>query len=320
MNADVDADRPVVGVLGAGTMGSAIAWLFARSGLPVRISDTDAVVAERGIARLRQRLEGASTTDVVEESLAGLGGIQIVPDAQELGRQSTVIIEAVSEELTVKERVLADVSATAAPSAIIASNTSSLLISGLAESVRNPSRFIGIHFFNPADAVPGVEVIPHATTDPAVVADAMGLLRAVGKEPAVAEDSPGFIANRLQFALFHEALRCVDEGLATVEDIDSIVRSTFGFRLAAYGPFRIADMAGLDVYRSILAVLRDGIGAPFTVPERLSRMVEQGDLGVKSGRGFSEYAEGSVPRLLEEREAVYRDILAATGPLRAGRN
>lgn len=311
MSVVTEAAAVAVGVLGTGTMGSGIAWLFARAGHPVRVCDVDSAAARAGLERLESRLRDARAAGALDHDLAHLDAIEVRDDVEGVAHDSRLVIEAVSEDAAVKADVLTRLSAAADPMAVLASNTSSLLISGLARSVARPERFVGIHFFNPADAIPGVEVIPHADTDPAVVASVMTMLSAVGKDPAVAADAPGFIANRLQFALFHEALRCVDEGIATVEDIDTIVRSTFGFRLAAYGPFRIADMAGLDVYRSILGVLSEGIGAPFTIPDSLERMVERGDLGVKSGTGYGDHGDGRGAALLEERDARYRAILAA---------
>lgn len=161
---------------------------------------------------------------------------------------ATFIEEAVAEDGELKRVTLARISAAAQPAAIIGTDTSTSAISDLGPAVEHPARFLGIHFMNPAPFVAGVEVIPHAGTDPSAVATITAILTAAGKQPVTVADTTGFVVNRLQYALFSEAARLVGEGVATVADIDSLVLTSFGFRLAVFGPFAIADMAGLDVY------------------------------------------------------------------------
>lgn len=162
-----------------------------------------------------------------------------------------------------------------------------------------------MHFFNPADVIPGVEVIPGEATSPEVVARVMDLLVAAGKRPAVVRSTPAFIANRLQMALFLECLRCVDEGLVSPGALDTVVSTTFGFRLALFGPFAIADMAGLDVYQGILENLRGTYGDRFATPPAISDRVARGDLGLKTGRGFRTFDTRTRRELPSARDQMY---------------
>jgi len=167
-----------------------------------------------------------------------------------------------------------------------------------------------MHWFNPPEWTPGVEVIPAAATAPEVVGRLVEFLRAIGKRPAVVGDGPGFVANRIQNALFLEAVRCVEEGLASPQEVDEVVRSCFGFRLPFFGPFQISDMAGLDVYENVLDVLKEGLGERFEAPESLRKLVEEGRTGTKSGAGFLQYTEEEQERLLIERDRRYAALNA----------
>jgi 3-hydroxybutyryl-CoA dehydrogenase len=189
--------------------------------------------------------------------------------------------------------------------------------------VEHPGRFLGTHWFNPPEWTPGVEVIPATATDPEVIEKVVAFLRDIGKRPAIVGDGPGFVANRIQNALFLEALRCVEEGLASPQEVDEVVRSCFGFRLPFFGPFQIADMAGLDVYVSVLETLKKGLGERFESPDALRELVEKGCTGTKSGAGFLEYSEKERERLLLERDRRYaalNELLERLPPLEAGKN
>jgi 3-hydroxybutyryl-CoA dehydrogenase len=232
------------------------------------------------------------------------------------------VFEAVPEDLELKDDILGACSEAAPTEAVIVSNTSSLPIEQLAGFVGRPERFLGMHWFNPPEWTPGVEVIPTAATDPDVVERIMRFLRGIGKRPAVVGDGPGFVANRIQMALFLEALRCVEEGLASAQEVDEIVRSCFGFRLPFFGPFQIADMAGLDVYVSVLKTLEEGLGERFEAPGALRELVERGRTGTKSGAGFLEYSDGEREQLLLERDRRYaalNELLGELPPVEAGR-
>jgi 3-hydroxybutyryl-CoA dehydrogenase len=237
-----------IAIVGSGYMGGGIAQVLALAGAQVRIADISEEIAVANHARLLQEAErfvadGLFPADAVERIAANVTPAASIEEAV---ADADLIEEAVPEKLEIKHATLRRISAAARPDAVIGSNTSTILISSLAEAVTNPERFLGVHFSNPAPFIPGVELIPHAGTAESAIAIVEELVAATGKETARVTDSTGFVLNRLQYALFHEATQIVEEGIATPEDIDTIVRTTFGFRLPVFGPFAIADMAGLD--------------------------------------------------------------------------
>src|SRR6478672_3742060 len=212
---------------------------------------------------------------------------------------------------------LARISAAARPDAIIGSNTSTISIAKLAEVVENPERFLGVHFSNPAPFIPGVEVIPHEGTSEATVQAARTIVGETGKETATVKDVTGFVLNRLQYALFHEAAQVVEEGIATAEDVDTLVRTTFGFRLPFFGPFAIADMAGLDVYAFCYKSLQTGFPERFATPHILQEKVDAGQLGTKTGSGFLDVPADRTAALVAYRNKAYvamQKLIKELGP------
>jgi len=303
--------RASVAIVGLGTMGCGIAVGALTHGIDVVLLDIDEAATAAGRDRLSRRLNRHVQAGLLPSSvLASLDGAVYVTSYDEIGDGVDFIIEAVPEDWTIKRGVLAALSASS--SVRLATNTSSFPVDQLASSVTDATRFIGVHFFNPAEWTPGVEVVNGAHTAEATTTAAIDLLRRMAKNPTVVRSSPGFLANRLQLALFSECMRVVDEGLATAEDVDRIVRSTFGFRLPAFGPFAVADMAGLDVYESILDTLADAFGERFAAPESLRSLVARGRHGLKTGAGFRDYTPGEVEELLAYRDSQYARIEAAT--------
>jgi 3-hydroxybutyryl-CoA dehydrogenase len=294
-------------VVGSGYMGGGIAQVLALHGYKVVLGDVDGETAERARVRLAEQArefeargllpEGAAK--VIEGNLAAAGSIE------EAVAAADYIAEAVPEEPSLKAGILRRISNAAPPRAIIGTNTSAIPIGELAESVAGPQRFLGVHWMNPAPFVPGVELIPGPDTAPDVLDLAEQLIRRLGKTPARVADTPGFVANRLQFALYKEAVQIVDDGVATPEQIDAVVSNTFGFRLALFGPFAIGDMAGLDVYESAFRTLEKAYGERFAAPEALVATVGDGNLGLKSGRGFLDVDPDNKPALLAYRDDAY---------------
>lgn len=279
-----------VAVLGAGYMGGGIAQVFGLAGHEVSLVDVSAEAAETNRARLLREAgefaaAGLFPADAVERLEATLRAVGSVDEAVAGAR---FVLEAVPEDIELKRTLLEAASRSASRDVILATNTSTISIAELAPSVRSPDRFLGTHFVNPAPFVPGVEVIPHAGTSQAVVAATQTLLREIGKIPIVIKDATGFVVPRLQFALFSEAARIVEEGIASPADVDALVRSTFGIRLPFFGPFATADMAGLDVYAACYRVLERGFPGRFATPPILEDLVTAGRLGTKSGAGFFE--------------------------------
>ena len=311
-------------VIGAGTMGLGVSEYLAAAGVRVRISEATPELARQALERLGRRVRGHAEAGLLsQEAVDRAAKVEAADDVARAVQEVDLVFEAVPEKLELKHEVLAACSEAAPAEAVIVSNTSSLSMEDLAPSVGQPERFLGMHWFNPPEWTPGVEVIPAQTTDPEVVEKVVAFLSGIGKRPAVVGNGPGFVANRIQMALFLEALRCVEEGLASPQEVDEVVRSCFGFRLPFFGPFQIADMAGLDVYASIFDVLERGLGERFEAPATLRAMVERGRTGTKSGAGFLEYTDEEREKLLLERDRRYAELnalLERLPPVQAGQD
>jgi 3-hydroxybutyryl-CoA dehydrogenase len=297
-------------VIGSGYMGGGIAQVLALGGFDVVLGDVDTETAHKSRRRLidqaktfeAEGLFDQGSADILEQRLTAADSVEAAV------ANADYITEAVFETLEVKLEALARISAAAEPHAIIGSNTSAIPITELAAAVVRPERFLGVHWMNPAPFIPGVELIASDATDPAVLDVAEELIKAVGKTPARVADTPGFVANRLQFALYKEAVKVVEEGLATPAQVDLVVSNAFGFRLALFGPFAIGDMAGLDVYASSYSTLAKTYGERFEAPDSLKATVAAGNLGVKSGAGFLDIDPDQTAALLAYRDKAYRRL------------
>lgn len=294
-------------VVGSGYMGGGIAQVLALHGYRVALGDIDGDTAERARVRLVEQARDFETHGLLPEDASKIIEANLVAAAsiEEAVAAADYIAEAVPEQPDLKAIILRRVSAAAPAHAIIGTNTSAIPIGELASSVTGPERFLGVHWMNPAPFIPGVELIPGQETDPAVLDRAEQLIRSLGKIPARVADTPGFVANRLQFALYKEAAQIVDEGTATAEQIDTVVSNTFGFRLALFGPFAIGDMAGLDVYESAYRTLEKAYGERFAAPEALVTTVKDGNIGLKSGHGFLDIDPAERAALLAYRDIAY---------------
>jgi 3-hydroxybutyryl-CoA dehydrogenase len=296
-----------VAIVGSGYMGGGIAQVLALSGATVRIADISEEIAAKNYTRLIEEAtkfvaDGLFPADAVERISANVSPAVSIEAAV---ADADFIEEAVPEKIEIKHATLARISAAARPDAIIGSNTSTILIESLATAVAGPERFLGVHFSNPAPFIPGVELIPHAGTNDAAVRVVEEIIAATGKETARVKDSTGFVLNRLQYALFHEATQIVEEGIASPEDIDTIVRTTFGFRLPVFGPFAIADMAGLDVYSFCYASLQTRWPERFATPASLKELVDAGKFGTKSGAGYLDVPAERTAELVAYRNKAY---------------
>ncbi|MCR2813782.1 3-hydroxyacyl-CoA dehydrogenase family protein [Microbacterium sp. zg.Y1090] len=313
-----ETTRPVYAVIGSGYMGGGIAQVLALSGADVRIADVDLAIAEGNRERLIAEAEQFAADGLFPADAPAIIAARVTATTIEQAVSgATFIEEAVPEKIEIKHATLRRISEAAAPDAIIGSNTSTILIGKLAEAVVNPERFLGVHFSNPAPFIPGVELIPHAATDPAIIPVVEQIVAATGKQTARVKDATGFVLNRLQYALFHEATQLVEEGVATPEDIDTIVRTTFGFRLPFFGPFAVADMAGLDVYAFCYASLQTEFPERFATPKILEDLVTAGKLGTKSGAGFLDVPAERTPELIAYRNKAYvamQKLLDELGP------
>jgi 3-hydroxybutyryl-CoA dehydrogenase len=311
-----------VAVVGGGTMGLGFAELLSGAGLAVRLCDASPELTRESLRRLERRVGGHVEAGLLEEeALERAATVEGADDVAATVRGSELVIEAVPERLELKLETLPAIEAAAEAETVITSNTSSYSIDELATAIERRERFVGVHWFNPPEWVPGVEVIPAEGTDPGVVERVMELLRRLGKRPAIVGDSAAFVANRLQSALLREALACVREGLCEPAGLDEVVRSSFGFRLPFFGPFQIADMAGLDTQLSVFETLEDGLGERFEAGEAVrdvSAVVDEGRTGTKSGGGFFDYTDEERERLLIERDRRYAalaELLERLAPL-----
>jgi 3-hydroxybutyryl-CoA dehydrogenase len=305
----MNSDRPRLRratIVGAGRMGVGIAENFLIGGLAVRFTDADPEMTRAARERLVERMRGHAAAGLIDADDAARAATAVAEESISAAvDDADLVIEAVTEDIDVKRDVLGEIDANAPAGAIITSNTSSLGINELAQFVNRPAQFLGMHWFNPPEWTPGVEVIPTEQTDPSVVAQVFDLLTAIGKRPSIVAATTGFVANRLQMALFCEAARCVEEGLASPREIDEVVRSCFGFRLPYFGPFQIADMAGLDVYEAVLRQHEQAFGERFKVPVRVEQLVSEGRRGTASGAGFYDYGQSASDGLLVERDRRY---------------
>ena len=311
-----------IAVIGAGYMGGGIAQVFGMAGLDVVIMDADAEITARHLDRLRQEAEDFENRGLLEPGSAELvrKNLRAANSVTEAVADADFIEEAVLEQPAVKGPVLRRIEEAARPEAVIGSNTSTLPIGDLAAGLTHPERFLGVHFSNPAPFIPGVELIAHSRTDEDVVKAVEALVPLTGKLTARVRDKAGFVLNRLQYVLLKEAINLVEEGVATPEDVDTIVRTTFGYRLPFFGPFAIADMAGLDVYRDGFQTLQEHYGERLAVPEMLTDLVSAGQYGVKQGGGFVTPAGDQAPLVAYRNTAYARlgQLLKELGPAPMG--
>ncbi len=279
-----------VGVVGGGWMGSGIAEVCARAGYQVAVREVSEELAEACRRRIRASMEaalrrGKLTADEMEASLArvacstrsdGLAGADLV-------------IEAVVEDMAEKRRVFAELDTLCPPGTIFVSNTSSLSITEMAAATQRPDQLAGLHFFSPAPVMPLVEIVVGLESSPATVEALQAFALSLGKTPIVAKDTPGFIVNRLLIPYLFDAVRCLEAGQATREDIDAGIRLGLGHPM---GPLALLDLIGLDVACHIGDILFEAYREPrFAPPTLLRRMVSAGRLGRKTGRGLYEYGE-----------------------------
>ena len=279
-------DIEKVGVIGAGTMGHGIAQVAAAAGCDVVLMDSTHELAERGLQRIRENLaDGIKRGKVTEEERdAVLGRIRVSGNASSSAKDRDLMVEAVPERMDLKVALLQWIEAYLPEDAIIASNTSSLSISSMQNALRQPHRMIGLHFFNPVHINRLVEVVRGNVTDAEVVDASKAFVKRIDKEAIVVKDSPGFATSRLGVLLGLEAIRMLEEGVASAEDIDRALE--LGYRHPV-GPLKLTDLVGLDVRLDIARYLHGELGSDqYKPPAILEQMVAQGKLGKKTGEGF----------------------------------
>lgn len=283
------ADVQTVGVLGAGTMGNGIAHVFAKFGYHVILRDIEQRFLDRALDTIANNLDREVKKGKVAEADKPkiLARIRPVTELDTLAA-ADFVVEAVPENLQMKTEVLRAVDAVVRPEVVLASNTSSISITALAAATTRPDRFIGMHFMNPVPVMVLVEVIRGLQTSEETFTLTMGLARKLEKTPVAVNDAPGFVSNRVLMPMINEAAYCVQEGVATPEAVDEVMKLGMNHPM---GPLALADLIGLDVCLNILEVLHAGFGDPKYRPcPLLRKMVAAGWLGRKSGRGFYTYS------------------------------
>jgi 3-hydroxybutyryl-CoA dehydrogenase len=277
-----------VGVLGCGLMGSGIAEVSARAGYETWVREVDDDLARRGHEAIRRSLERAVERGKLDAAIRDqtLERLHVTTALEDL-RDADIVIEAVTEDLDVKSDMFRTLDRVCPPGAIFASNTSSLSIAAMAAATERPGRFVGLHFFNPVPVMKLVEVVRSIATGDDAFRTAFEFARSLGKEPVVAKDACGFIVNRLLVPYMLDAIRGLEQGLASIEDIDRSMTLGTGYPM---GPFTLCDFVGIDTLYRIAEIMFDEFREPrFAPPPLLKRMVLAGYLGKKSGRGFYSY-------------------------------
>lgn len=277
-----------VTVIGAGYMGSGITQCAAQAGYPVSLVDLDPRALENARRRIEWSVGKLAEKGELRESVGAVLGRISTGTALDAARDADIVIEAVYEDIDVKRGLFAQLNGLCGASAIIGSNTSTIPITQLSEAVTRRERVIGTHFFGPVPMMPLVEIIPTAMTSPDVVESVTRFCRSIGKDPVVVHrDVPGFVVNRILGAMACEAIRLLEDGVATIEEVDRAMRQGINMRV---GPLTICDNAGLDVCLNAFRVLyRLDPGRMPEPPELLARLVGEGKLGRKSGEGFYKY-------------------------------
>ena len=319
------AVRPKIACLGAGRMGRGIAVAFAYAGHAVTMIDVKARSAEQfatleaeALGEIRKTLASLARFGLLADNDADavVARVSVVP-AQNMATALAVagiVFEGVPEVVDLKRDVLAAASKCVEPEIIIASTTSTILVDDISGSVAHPQRFLNVHWLNPAYLIPLVEISPGAATDPAVTTRVKVLLEGIGKVPVVCAATPGFIVPRIQALAMNEAARMVEEGVASPEDIDKAIRYGFGFRYAVMGLLEFIDWGGGDILYYASRYLEGALGSDrYRAPEVISRNMQDGRIGMRTGAGFLDYTGLDVDAYREQRLATMVDLLRHFG-------
>ncbi len=313
---DSEAIRTVA-VLGLGTMGHGIAQQFAMAGLQVRCFDQDEAARQSLVRRVRGNLLRMAKADVVDSAAVekALDHLVVCGTEEDAVGGAQFVTEAIVEDLEIKRQLLARLESTVSRDAILASNSSSFVISETSATMEHPDRAILTHWFNPPHIVPVVEVVPGRQTSEQTTKTAYDLLERIGKTAVrIDREIPGFLVNRVQIAMYREVWDLLDRGIATAAEIDRAIRGSMGFRMAALGPLRINDFAGLAMTRRVSENLLPHMRSNTEVPALIRKMVDGGRHGINSGHGIFEYTAEDRERETEERDRLYLALLKLLHP------
>ena len=295
---------------GSGVMGISFAQIFARNGYEVILYD----ISEDALKRAERELASGLETQAeqgrfpAEEIPKILGRIKLT-DEKRWFAEADFILEAIVEKMDIKHVFWEEVSALAKPEAILATNTSGLSVTEIARAVKDPARFAGMHWVNPPHLVPLVEVIAGEESSQEVVDEIFALAELIGQKPIrVYKDPPGFILNRLQYAVIREACNCVQQGYASIEDVDKVMKNGLGMRYACIGPFETMDLGNLETFFNVSSYMMKELSNDTGVPEILRKVYEEGKLGVKNGAGFYDYSGDKAEAAVKRRDTMFLQL------------
>ncbi|MDB5202467.1 MAG: 3-hydroxybutyryl-CoA dehydrogenase [Ferruginibacter sp.] len=289
-----------ISVIGAGTMGNGIAHVFAQTGFKVTMIDVNAAQLDKALGTITKNLDRQLSKGTITEGQknTALGNISLVTNLAEGVKDAQLVVEAATENVNLKLEIFKQIDQAAPTGCILATNTSSISITKIAAVTSRPELVIGMHFMNPVPVMKLVEIINGYATSQEVTDTIVALSKQLGKTPCAVNDYPGFIANRILMPMINEAIYSLYEGVAGVEEIDTVMKLGMAHPM---GPLQLADFIGLDVCQSILRVLHDGFGNPKYAPcPLLVNMVMAGKHGVKNGEGFYKYTAGSKELLVSD--------------------
>jgi 3-hydroxybutyryl-CoA dehydrogenase len=301
-------DIKKVAIIGAGTMGAGFGVCFARAGLETRLFDVSPDQLTVGMERIKKVLdmylaEGLITPEQAE-AIPGL--ISTYTDRAQALDGVQFVLEAIPENLALKQKVFAEMESEVAPDTILASNTSALYVTEIARDCTRPELVCGMHWWNPPELVPLVEVIKGEKTSEATARLVYELVEKADRVPImVNKEAPGFVGNRMQLALFREAMHIVEQGIASPEDVDRAVKHALGFRWAFIGPLETADLGNLDTWNRVASYLFPFLADNKEAPARLKELAEAGHLGVQSGKGFYEYSPEGAAEAVRKRDLYF---------------
>lgn len=307
-------DVEQVAVIGAGTMGAVIAGEMARVGCRVRLMDLDDARIAKGLERLREAQEALIGAGLLKprDAAGALKRIEGVTDVASACRDADLLVEAASEKLDLKRTLFKQFDRLCPKHAVLATNTSGLSITRIASATQRPAKVVGMHFWNPPHLIPLVEVIKGKRTSDVTARLMLDMVRRIGKRPVlVRRDVPGFIGNRLQFAVMREALHLVETGVASPEDVDTAMSAGPGLRWGVIGPLQTADLGGLDVFHAISSYLFADLADRKTASPDLAKRVKQGKLGAKTGEGFYRYTGTELKKIVARRDTLLLEFLKA---------
>ena len=302
-----------IGSAGAGLMGASMSQIFAKFGYDVTVYDAFPAALEKGkaLVEVNQKTQVESGEATTADAARILAALKFTDNMNALA-DCDIIIESIIENLEIKQDFWAKLSRTVRPDCILTTNTSGISINAIAKDIVGKHRFLGMHWMNPAHLIPCIEIIRGDETDDASTDAVIALAHAVGKKTTVCKkDVPGFILNRLQLAILRESIALVEQGIANVEDVDACMKYGLGFRYAAFGPFEVVDFGGIDTFHHIASYLNKELCRETDVQKLLDDHYAAGEFGVKSGKGFYDYANGKDKEALQNRDEKFVKIYKA---------